>query len=523
MSRYRQTGLNDAYIYQLSDDISDGFQIAFQIPIYAYERLYNKSEDVITREVIESIRLIADETAGGVVLCSTGLKAQVRDVSLINNGIPAVILSLDYPELAVKTGEGTTSGKKWITYTITKYGITKTYTLRESDMLTIEMDWGEDPDMTEKAIEKATEHIMGGAVPFNFGESVPAAEIGGEYLDGTGDDEVDVFGSYNYPAIFGVGSIVRAEDISNQTENSCYIAKAANNPALGYDGQDWYISGVTWMVVEKNKAYRCVDVITLTYTADGEDNPVPYSGETVTTGKLYVYAEYDPGVSNKELRDLINSKSAADKATLKQDMRSIAGDCILPDFEWPCLPFDRVNGYSALDNDLDIFSGDFMPQMGDEAAKLFVGAIIKVTGDCVIDDETFYFPAGSPISVAKAVSSAQAGYEQGLYWDFQDNSELAGVTQTIQPQKGHYYRVTGFHDVYDMTNHAVVEDYVITYEEVTEATITELAEQMVKKIGSQGSSGGGGGDEMEIMTDAEYAPALADLDDMIDALDEEES
>lgn len=34
---------------------------------------------------------------------------------------------------------------------------------------------------------------------------------------------------------------------------------------------------------------------------------------------------------------------------------------------------------------------------------------------------------------------------------------------------------------------------------------------------------GGGGDEIEIMTDAEYAPALEDLNDMIDALNEEES
>lgn len=518
MSRYRQTGLNGAYVYQLSGVISDGIHIAFPIPIYAYERLYNKSEDAITREVIESIRLIADETAGGVVLCSTGLKAQVREVSLINNGIPAVILLLDYPTGAVKTGDGTTSGKKWITYTITKYDITKTYTLRESDMLTIEMDWGEDPDMTEKAIEKATEHIMGGAVPFNFGESVPAIYLEGEYMDGKGDDEVDIFGSHNYPAIFGIGSIVRAENMSSYTEDSCYIAKAANNPALHYNSQDWSVSGVTWMVVEKSKSYRCVDIITLTYTADGEDNPVPNSGETVTTGKLYVYAEYDPGVSNKELRDLINSKSAADKAALKQDMRSIAGNCILPDFEWPCLPFDKLNGFSALDNDLDIYSGDVVePQMGSEASKLFVGAIIKVTGDCVIEDVTMAFPAGTPLSVAKAVSSDQPGYEQGLYWNFQENSELVGVTQTIQPQKGHYYRVTGFHDVYDMTNHEVVENYVITYEEVTEATITELAEQMVKKVGSQGSSGGGGS-EYETATDSEYAAFKSHMQTQIAAI-----
>lgn len=511
MSRYRQTGLNGAYVYQLSGVISDGIHIAFPIPIYAYERLYNKSEDAITREVIESIRLIADETAGGVVLCSTGLKAQVREVSLINNGIPAVILLLDYPTGAVKTGDGKTSGKKWITYTISKYGITKTYTLRESDMLTIEMDWGEDPDITEKAIEKATEHIMGGAVPFNFGESVPAIYLEGEYMDGKGDDEVDIFGSHNYPAIFGIGSIVRAENMSAYTEDSCYVAKAANNPALHYNSQDWSVSGVTWMVVEKSKSYRCVDIITLTYTADGEDNPVPSSGETVTTAKLYIYAEYDPGVSNKELRDLINSKSAADKAALKQEMRNTAGDCIFPDFEWPCLPFDKPNGYSALDSDLDIYTGDFDPQMGSEAAKLFVGAIIKVIGDCVIEYETYGFPAGTSLSVAKAVSSDQAGYEQGLYWNFQENSELAGVTQTIQPQKDHYYRVTGFHDVYNMTNHETVEGYVITYEEVDPQSISDLVKRAAEKITENAGN-------LVMATAAEQAAALADLSSRINAL-----
>ena len=492
MSRYRQTGLNGAYVYQLSGVINDGLQVAFPIPIYAYERLYNKSESVITREVIESIRLIADETAGGVALCSTGLKAQVRDVSLINNGIPAVILSLDYPTGAVKTGDGTTSGKKWITYTITKYGITKTYTLRESDMLTIEMDWGEDPDMTEKAIEKATEHIMGGAVPFNTREDIPAILWNDEYADINGEGELMTYANIQPPVIMGVGSIVRAEEMTAQTEDMFYVAKAVNNPSIGYDGQDYSITGATWMLVENGKSYICTSVVPLTLTHDNEEH----------SGKLYVYAEYDPGVSNKELRDLINSKSAADKAALKQEMRNIAGNCIFPDFEWPCLPFDKPNGFSALDNDLDIYTGDFEPQMGSEAAKLFVGAIIKVTGDCVIEDETYSFPAGTSLSVAKAVSSDQAGYEQGLYWNFQENSELAGVTQTIQPQKDHYYRVTGFHDVYDMTNLETVEGYVITYEEVDLQSISDLVKRAAEKLLSEYRESAG---SMIIATSAEYA------------------
>lgn len=345
MSRYRQTGLNGNYALQLSAVIADGMSIAFAIPLRIYEKLHGKSESVITREVIESIRLIADETAGGVVLCSTGLKAKVKGVSLTNTTIPVVTILLDYPTDAVKTAAGTESGVKWITYTITKYGITTTYTLRESDQLTIEMDWGEGPDDTYKAIDQA-------------------------------------------------------------------------------------------------------------------------------------------------------------KSEIKQHVRNTAGDCIFPDFEWPCLPFDKPNGYSALDNDLDIYTGDFDPQMGSEAAKLFVGAIIKVTGDCVIEDETYGFPAGTSLSVANAVSSDQAGYEQGLYWNFQENSELAGVTQTIQLQKDHYYRVTGFHNVYDMTNHETVEGYVITYEEVDPQSISDLVKRAAEKLLSEYRESAG---SMIIATSAEYA------------------
>lgn len=303
MSRYRQTGLNAAYSYQLSSVINDGLQVAFTIPIYAYERLYNKSEDVITREVVESIRLIADETAGGVVLCSTGLKAKVKNVNLINNGIPTVILSLDYPTGAVRTNSGTTSGKRWIEYTITQYNITKTYTLRESDMLTIEMDWGEDPDMTEKAIEKATEHIMGGAVPFNTHEDIPAMLWDNEYADINSEGELMVYANIQPPVIMGVGSIVRAEEMTAQLEDMFYVAKEVNNPSIGFDGQDYSITGATWMQVKKDKSYICTSVVPLTLTHDNEEH----------SGKLYVYAEYDPGVSNKELRDLV--KKAIEKIT----------------------------------------------------------------------------------------------------------------------------------------------------------------------------------------------------------------
>ena len=295
MSRYRQTGLNSSYMFQFSGVMSDGMMIYISIPIYAYERLYNKSDDIIKREITESIRLIADETAGGVVLCSTGLKAKVKEATLFNNGLPAVIIVLDYPDDAVKTGEGTTSGKKWITYDITKYGITTHYTINAGDQLTIEMDWGEDPNMTEKAIEKATEHIMGGIVPFNSGEDIPAILWDEEYHDVNGEGELMIYANIKPPVIMGVGSVVRAEDMTAQEEGLFYVAKAVNNPSIGYDEQDYSITGVTWMTVEKSKSYICTSIIPLTLTQNNEE----------LSGKLFVYAEYDPGVSNKELRDLI--------------------------------------------------------------------------------------------------------------------------------------------------------------------------------------------------------------------------
>lgn len=315
MSRYRQSGLNNNYVFQFSGVLADGLNIALTIPMHAYEQLCNKSADTITREVIESIRLIADESAGGVVLCSTGLKAQVANVTLINNGTPAVLLRLNYPTGAVKADGGTISGKNWIKYTITKNGITKEYILRESDQLTIEMDWGEDSGITWKAIEEAQEHIMGGAVPHNSGEDIPAILWDEEYHDINGEGELMIYGIVNPPVIMGVGSVVRADDMTHEEEDLFYVAKAVNNPRIGYDGQDYSIVGATWMAVERGKSYICTAVVPLTCTHDDEEH----------SGKLYVYAEYDPGVSNKELRNILGNlvmASSAERTAALADLSS---------------------------------------------------------------------------------------------------------------------------------------------------------------------------------------------------------
>lgn len=48
-------------------------------------------------------------------------------------------------------------------------------------------------------------------------------------------------------------------------------------------------------------------------------------------------------------------------------------------------------------------------------------------------------------------------------------------------------------------------------------------DKLFVKLYTDEDSGGGGGGGIEIMTDAEYAPALSDLNDMLDAAGDDES
>lgn len=48
-------------------------------------------------------------------------------------------------------------------------------------------------------------------------------------------------------------------------------------------------------------------------------------------------------------------------------------------------------------------------------------------------------------------------------------------------------------------------------------------DKLFVKLYTDEDSGGGGGEGIEIMTDAEYAPALSDLNDMLDAAGDDES
>jgi hypothetical protein len=178
--------------------------------------------------------------------------------------------------------------------------------------------------------------------------------------------------------------------------------------------------------------------------------------------------------------DVADVKTAVDST--KQEIRNVAGPCIIPDLELPCLPFEKHDGFSGLYDDGDFYFGDFAPQAGSIDSQLFVGAIIKVTGENSTEDEFAGFPVDSRMSVAHTVSEEEAGYEQGLYGTLIEGEPVYGVTSEITWQKDHYYRVTGFHDIYDMTNNEVVEGYVITYEEVDPATITDMGKKIVEKL-----------------------------------------
>lgn len=209
-------------------------------------------------------------------------------------------------------------------------------------------------------------------------------------------------------------------------------------------------------------------------------------GKTVSSVSVFTI-EMDWGESPEDMKIAIptdyakEEQATSNKNEVKQEIRNVAGSCIIPDYELPCLPFEKY-GFSGLENDGEFYFGDFAPQAGDLAYQLFVGAIIKVTGDNATEDEFAGFPAGSGMSVAHTVSEEEAGYEQGLYGSLQDGDPVYGVISVITWQKDHYYRVTGFHDIYDMTNHEVVEGYVITYEEVDPATITYMGKKIVEKL-----------------------------------------
>ena len=172
---------DEAYEFAFSGVLSDGLSLAFVIPSEVHEALKQLTDAKCVEVVKEAIRLIADETAGGVILCSTGLKDKVLDVG-ISQSVPVVYLLLAYPTDAVRYDGGGNGRTKWIEYTITKYGITKHYTLHATDHLTIELDWGDTPfDGGDSDIEECSEadvqHIFDGMMYDDDMLWCPSAEV----------------------------------------------------------------------------------------------------------------------------------------------------------------------------------------------------------------------------------------------------------------------------------------------------------------------------------------------------------
>ena len=190
MSRYRVSYLNSSgqeqVVLQVNPTIDMGITILISLPEAVMARLRSLTSAQAVAEVSDSIRLIADETAGGIVLCSTGKKNRIRDVG-VSESHPFITLSLDYPEGAVKYDSGGSGSTCWLEYTITKYGITKHYTVRSSDSLTIEFDWGDE-----------TSSISGEVmIIMTEAEKQPALDDLDDLLDALDDEEGSGSGSGN--------------------------------------------------------------------------------------------------------------------------------------------------------------------------------------------------------------------------------------------------------------------------------------------------------------------------------------
>ena len=146
------------------------------------------------------------------------------------------------------------------------------------------------------------ETIMGGKLPVNTAHSIPAILWDDDIKDIDNEGELFMHSNVLAPEGFGVGSVVTAENMTDGEEDMYYVAKAVNNPSVSYDGQDYSISGATFMIVEKGKCYRCTSIVPLSYT----------EGDETIIGELYVYEEYEPGRSIKEVYNALGHISPED-------------------------------------------------------------------------------------------------------------------------------------------------------------------------------------------------------------------
>lgn len=166
------------------------------------------------------------------------------------------------------------------------------------------------------------------------------------------------------------------------------------------------------------------------------------------------------------------SITLGDKLTIKIDMgddlRDMAGSCILEDIVDTGLPAERSSGFCGILDDGDFIVEDGIAPGSQHSEEYKVGDIIKPT----VYDET----AGD-LAVAKTVSSTATD----LKYDESEN-KISGVISYILWKAGHYYRVTGIHDVYNQLGTEVVMQ-IFTYEELEPASLTEMAKQLAANAG----------------------------------------
>lgn len=161
-----------------------------------------------------------------------------------------------------------------------------------------------------------------------------------------------------------------------------------------------------------------------------------------------------------------------DKLTIKIDMgddfRGIVGNCIIEDITDTGLPADRTSGFCGILDDGDFIVEDGIDPGSEHSEEYKVGDIIRPTE---------YDATAGDLAVAKTVSSTATD----LKYDESEN-KISGVISYILWKAGHYYRVTGIHDVYNQLGTEVVMQ-IFTYEELEPASLTEMAKQLAANAG----------------------------------------
>jgi len=155
-----------------------------------------------------------------------------------------------------------------------------------------------------------------------------------------------------------------------------------------------------------------------------------------------------------------------DKVTIKIDMgndlRDIAGSCIIEDIADTGLPAEKANGLCGILDDGDFIVDDSIDPGSQHSGEYKIGDIIK---------PTIYDESSGTLSVAKTVSATATDLKYDELYH-----KISGVTAYIQWEAGRYYRVTGIHDVYNQDGTEVVMQ-IFTYEELAPANITELLKE----------------------------------------------